>query len=814
MKTVFKKMSAIIVTLLMVFTLITPSQVHAAEATTVTLLHTNDVHCGIVNYDKVAAYKKAQTNPTLLLDMGDHIQGEIIGRITQGQKIVEIMNTAGYDIAIPGNHEFDYQVPAFFDVVDNANYTYLASNFRNADGSEIVTPGGKKIGGYEIKDLGGHKIGFVGVATPETYTKSTPKYFQDENGDWLYTFSEDTAEHPNRFYPTIQASIDAAKADGAELIVVMAHTGIESTDRAWAADTIIANLTGVDIYLDGHSHEEREAVYYPDKDGKDVYYQQTGTKTKLNSQSQVKNLGEVTITFTESGFDVSGRLINVPELTESDEATKAIIDQALKEVEDSYGVVVGHTDYFLTINDENGKRAVRNNETNMGDFNADAYRIIGESDIALVNGGGVRANLEAGDITRKALSQVNPFGNNVVTVKIDGQTILDALEHSYRNVPNENGGFFQVSGLELTIDADVESPVVLNEQGGFDHIDETKPRRVGDVKVGGEPIDPEKIYTVTGTTYILQQQGDGMTMFKDLEVVRLFDEPDSEFVERYLVEALNGEIPAEYDGIHGQGRITINHEWGEPTYEWSEDNKTVTAKVVCVNNETHVKAEETVETTVKVTKEPTCEDKGEGLYTATFENELFTEQSQLGEVDALGHKWGEWKTVKEATTKEEGLEERVCENDPEHKETRAIPKIKAGWNKTDDGWTYTKDDGTQVKDGWQKDKDKWYYFKDGIMKTGWVKDSGTWYYLKPSGAMVTGWQKISEKWYYFKSSGAMVTGWKKISGKWYYMNGSGVMQKNKWIDTYYYVENSGAMAVNKWIGKYHVNASGKWDKTR
>ena len=338
-------------------------QTKTVKQDTVVLLHTNDVHCGILNYDKVAAYKKGLTDPAVLLDIGDHIQGEIIGRITQGQKIVEIMNSAGYDYAALGNHEFDYQVPALLEVVDNANYTYLASNFKKADGSDVTTPDGKTIKGYEVVEYLGHKIGFVGIATPETYTKSTPTYFQDEEGNWVYTFSEDSSEHPNRFYPTIQASIDAAKEEGAEVIVAMGHTGIEGTEKAWSADSIIANTTGVDIYLDGHSHEVKEARYYPNKDGKDVFYQQTGTKDKVaidakTSKPGIVKLGEVKIKFTSEGIEVAGRLIDVNALTDSDAPTKALIDDALQQVEESFGEVVGHTNYLLSILDENGNRAI------------------------------------------------------------------------------------------------------------------------------------------------------------------------------------------------------------------------------------------------------------------------------------------------------------------------------------------------------------------------------------------------------------------------------------------------------------------------
>ena len=542
-KRLFVLLAAVV---LAVVTIIAPAKfVYAAEADTITILHTNDVHCAIDEYDKVAAYKKSVKNPVVLVDAGDHAQGEIIGTITEGKKIIELMNATGYDLAVPGNHEFDYKVPAFLAMVDSANFPYVSANFAKADGSKIdgIEP-------YKILTVGDHKIAFVGITTPETYTKSTPVYFQDGNGNWVYTFNE------NSLMEKVQAAVDAAKAEGAELVVVVAHTGIDGTDDRWAADKIIAETNGIDVYIDAHSHEVAENKTFKNKDGKDVPYQQTGTK--------LANIGQIDITFGET-VEFNLHLVEVKKLTEEDAEVSALIKAANAEVDNYYNQVIGHTDFLLTTKQADGKtRQVRKGETNMGDFNADAYRIIGGADITLMNGGGVRADVPAGDITRKALTSVNPWMNAVVKVEVKGSVILDALEHGARNYPNENGGFFQVSGLTYKIDPSVESSVVTDDQGMFVKVDGEY--RVYDVMVGDAPLDPEKTYTVITTEYILLESGDGMAMFNgNVKVIEEYDDPDSEFLVKYLVDYLKGKVPEEYKDIAGQGRIVVQAKPGKDT---------------------------------------------------------------------------------------------------------------------------------------------------------------------------------------------------------------------------------------------------------
>lgn len=546
-----------------------------AGGTTIKVLHTNDVHCGINNYAKLAGYRDdlvAAGEHVLVVDAGDHVQGETIGVMTKGEEIIKIMNGVGYDVACPGNHEFDYQMPQFIKNVGLANYPYISANFRKADGSAV-----ENITSYKMFEKGGKKIAFVGVSTPETYTKSTPVYFQDDKGNWVYTFSEG-----EKFYATIQAGIDAAKAAGADVVIGLAHTGMDGSEPDWNSQSIIKNTSGFDAYIDGHSHEaipgpDYHGTTFTDKNGKQVYYAQTGTK--------LANIGEMTITIADDGtVSVSDKMIPADSLTNENANVKALIDAANQKVQDYYGEVIGNSEVDLTILDADGNRAVRSNETNLGDFNADAYRFVTGADISLVNGGGVRKDVKKGDVTRNDLVSVNPFGNSLIKVEATGQQILDALEHGVRNYPGENGGFFQVSGITFDVFIHTPTPVVLDDQGMFDHVDESKPRRVANVKIAGEPIDPAKKYTIGGTSYILQQSGDGMAMFKGVEVISEDYPIDSDALLAYMEEELKGKVTAaQYGDPKGSGRINIL-----PATEHFYDADDTPAKVEYKDDGVHV----------------------------------------------------------------------------------------------------------------------------------------------------------------------------------------------------------------------------------
>ena len=396
-------------------------------------------------------------------------------------------------------------------------------------------------------EAGGYSIAFVGASTPETFSKSTPTYFQDEEGNFIYSFcgGNDGAD----LYAAVQAAVDDARAEGADYVVVLSHLGTEASSVPYTSTDLIANTSGIDVVLDGHSHSVWEMEIEQNKDGEDVVMSSTGT--------QLTALGSLTI-------DAEGNLATQlhTETIFQDDETAAFIDGIEAQYADTLATVVATSDVDLTIYDPtetdadgNPIRLIRSQETNLGDLCADAYRAISGADIAFVNGGGIRDSIPAGDITYEQIIAVHPFGNALCVVEATGQEILDALEMSVRHVPDETGGFLQVSGLTFEVNMGVESSVVVDDADMF--VEVAGDRRVQNVLVGGEPIDPEATYTLASHNYMLKSGGDGYTMFADN--VLLQDEVmlDNQVLINYITESLGGVVGEEYSDPYGQGRITF-----------------------------------------------------------------------------------------------------------------------------------------------------------------------------------------------------------------------------------------------------------------
>ena len=578
------------------------------------VLYTNDIHCEVSGYPALAAYRAQlleNGENVVTVDAGDAIQGEAIGAQTKGSAIIDIMNTVGYDYAIPGNHEFDYSLSTFLDLTKNADFTYLSANFVDLQtDSTVFTP-------YAVKDFDGKKAAFIGICTPETYTKSTPVYFQDVNGNYLYSFSENT------FYETIQNTIDQAREDGADIVIAVGHLGINGTASGWKSTDVIANTTGIDVFIDGHSHETIANNIYQNKDGEDVPLTSTGTK--------FDNFGIMKIQMDASDasndISITAQLLHPSEVTydSSEAASEAYhsvqnkIDHYNQELSYLYEVL-GTAETELTINNAEGVRRIRSGETNLGDFVADAYRSICQADIALVNGGGIRASVSAGDVTRKSLMDVNPWSNAMCVIEASGQQILDALEHGARNLPEENGGFLQVSGLTYDIDTWKESPVIMDEQGTFQSIDPAKERRITNVKVNGQALEPDKMYTVCGSVYTLQNSGDGFTMFKNDKVVAQDNLPtDATMLISYFTDVLNGRITAgQYGNIAGEGRIIIHTDASQhPEDDKKEDSGKETEVPETQEPESETTPETESESETKGTEKVTPSDQNNKKPTPT-----------------------------------------------------------------------------------------------------------------------------------------------------------------------------------------------------
>ena len=501
----------------------------------IVILYTNDVHCGVddnLGYAGLATVKnalEAQGKHVVLVDNGDAVQGDTIGTLSNGKYIVDIMNEIGYDVATPGNHEFDYGMDQFFALTEQANFPYVSANFVDNDGNTVLDP-------YVIKDVAGVKIAFVGISTPKTITTSTPKYFQDENGNYIYGFLQD--ESGEKLYSAVQSAVDAARAEGAQFVIAMAHLGIEEDCSPWTSSEVIVNTTGIDAVLDGHSHSLLECEKVKNKDGQEVLLSSTETKLAYIGCLTIKDDGSMSCTLI------------------SDNGMKDFVGGIQEEFEELVNTVVAKTDVDLIIKDPaSGERIVRVAETNLGDLCADAYRAMSGADVAIVNGGGVRADIPAGDITYGQIIAVHPFGNEMCVVECTGQEILDALELGCSKLPAESGGFLQVSGMTYTVDLNVESSVKLDENGMFVSVEGD--RRVKDVTIGGEPLDPEKTYTLASHNYKLKDCGDGYSMFADNVFLQDSVMIDNQVLINYIVDVLGGTVGEEYADPYGQGRITI-----------------------------------------------------------------------------------------------------------------------------------------------------------------------------------------------------------------------------------------------------------------
>lgn len=508
------------------------------------ILHTNDVHCGIddsIGYAGLAAYKaemEAQygADRVTLVDAGDAIQGGAIGTLSDGAFLVDIMNQLGYDIAIPGNHEFDYGTENFLELAqERADYPYLSCNFLDLRTGASVLPS------YQILDYDGVQVAYVGISTPESLSKTTPAYFQDENGNFIYGFCQ--GADGELLYTAVQTAVNAAKAEGADYVVAVGHLGNEGSTPEYTSEAVISHTTGIDVFIDGHSHETYESTV-ANAAGEDVLLAQTGTRLAA--------IGKVVI--DPATGKISTALVT--DYTEKDPVTDVFI-QALEEgFSDILNQVVATSEVTLTTNDPaTGERRIRNGETNLGDLVADAYRVVMDADIGMVNGGGIRADIETGDVTYEDIINVHPYGNEMCVVEATGQEILDALELGAMNYPFEDGGFQHVSGLTYSINVSVPSSVVLDDTGAFVSVNGAY--RVTDVMVNGEPLDLNKTYTVASHNYMIKEGGSGFNMFMDNTLIQDCTMLDNQLLIDYITDYLGSTIGSGYENPYGEGRIQI-----------------------------------------------------------------------------------------------------------------------------------------------------------------------------------------------------------------------------------------------------------------
>ena len=549
------------------------------EKSEVTILYTNDVHTYIdkqapeLTYAAIAALKQSYQDAgkkVLLVDAGDHVQGTAYGSMDQGASIIELMNAAGYDAATPGNHEFDYGMDRAKELMRDADFPYLSCNWVDLRTNLRVLP--------EIKVFvrGGVRIAFVGITTPETFTKSTPAYFMNK-AQTKYIYDILGGEDGQKLYSAVQKAVDKAKCL-ADVVIGLGHLGVDPSSSPWTSEEVIAHTTGFDAFIDGHSHTVMENKQVADASGRLVTLTQTG--------SYFANVGEMTIA---PDGTISTRLVS----TYDQEDVAVAAEQAawVNTVDDMLGekIAVADTKFYIT-DPATGKRRIRSGETNLGDFVADGiYTYFNEveqlhCDIAIMNGGGIRTDVAAGYWTFKTCKQVSPFGNVACLISVTGKQIQDALEFAARFAGEggkENGGFLQVAGATYEIHTDIPNTVQTDEKNVWIGSATGTPR-VQNVKIYDKasgsylPLDPGATYALAGMNYTLRNLGDGFAMFDGAELIKDYVSEDYLVMSTYAMtfggvdaeglphlssaNSVLAEYPGyllDYENSYGAGRISI-----------------------------------------------------------------------------------------------------------------------------------------------------------------------------------------------------------------------------------------------------------------
>ena len=545
----------------------------------VTILYTNDVHTYIdkqspkLTYAAIADLKQSYQNAgkdVLLVDAGDHVQGTAYGSMDEGASIIKLMNAAGYDVATPGNHEFDYGMDRAKAIMKEADFPYLSCNWVDLRTTLRVLPSVK------VFVRGGRRIAFVGVTTPETFTKSTPAYFMDK-AQRKYIYDIQGGEDGKKLYDAVQKAIDKAKLL-ADVVIGLGHLGVDPSSSPWTSEEVIAHTSGFDAFIDGHSHTVMENKQVQDASGKAVTLTQTG--------SYFANVGEMTIA---ADGTITTKLI--PTHEGMDAGIAAMQTGWVNTVDDMLGekIAVGDSDFYVS-DPATGKRRIRSAETNLGDFVADGiYTYFNEveklhCDVAIMNGGGIRADVPAGDWTFKTCKQVSPFGNVACLMSVTGKQIQDALEFAARFAGEdgkENGGFLQVAGATYEIHTDIPNTVQTDEKNVWIGSAIGTPR-VQNVKIYDKasgsylPLDPGATYALAGMNYTLRNLGDGFAMFDGAELIKDYVSEDYLVMSTYAMifdgadaaglphlSSTNSPLAAytdyllDYEQPYGAGRITI-----------------------------------------------------------------------------------------------------------------------------------------------------------------------------------------------------------------------------------------------------------------
>lgn len=537
-----KRLITLLLTLFLVFGVRTTMVLASEESTEklsgkLVLIHTNDTHgadvavpeksIGTAGIAQLAKDYEAAGAEVLIISAGDAIQGDPLVNLSKGANAITFMNNAGYDIMIPGNHEFDFGYDNLRYLEKRADFTILSSNILDkVSGKPVFTEN-------MIIDTKVGKIGIFGLTTPETYTKANPNNVASLN------FLAGEA-----MYDNAQQQVDSLTNEGADYIICVAHLGIDEGSKPNRTVDLIDNVEGIDIVIDGHSHSILEG-----NRNDDTILVSAGTK--------LSNVGVVII----DKDSISTKLISASEYSSVDTSVNDGINMIAKNIDEALSKIFAKTEVLL---DGNRAPGVRTQETNLGDFAADAIlwaandAVGGGVDASITNGGGIRASIEIGDVTMKDMKTVFPFGNTISTVKITGAQLIEILEASTFSTPTAVGAFPQVSGIEFTIDTSVAYENGEQFPSSTYYAPAKPGARIKNVKVNGKAIDLGKTYTIA-TNDFLAAGGDTYYLFKSLESYNTYVALEDALI-NYTTEVLDGIISTELYG-EPKGRISISTEF-------------------------------------------------------------------------------------------------------------------------------------------------------------------------------------------------------------------------------------------------------------
>lgn len=605
-----KFLSFICTILLAVSFCIPASAADGEKSNDIVILYTNDAHAyidGPLSYDTIGALKKElekEYRYVLLVDAGDHLQGTAYGSMDKGASIIQLMNKAGYDLATPGNHEFDYGMDTFLQRSQEAGFPYISCNlYRQAEGIR----GANLLESFQAYHFGKEIVGFVGITTPESIIKSTPAYFQDENGDYCYGISG--GENGQELYADVQNAVDAIRRAGATKVIAVGHLGDDSSASPWTSEEVIAHVSGLDAFIDGHSHSVVRGKQVTGANGKTTLLTQAGEYLNqvgmmvidydtgairsdlISCEEVLKNVRnrDGTETTEVSGYRLASELYTGPDWL-NDYTLAFQKNQWINKVNLALKQKIGESQVVLDNYSEDGTRLVRMQETNTGDFAADAlYYLFDQMDLhvdaAIVNGGGIRNPDVSGVLTYKTCKDIHTFGNVACLQTVTGQQLLDALEWGARFAGSgeECGGFLQVSGIRYQIDTQWPDSMQKDDNGMWIG-GPTGGYRVHDVAVydkasnSWKALDRTASYQLAGYNYILRDSGDGYNMFSSAVNVVDYVMEDYMVLANY-VQAFEGKTvmasnspllekyPAlgiDYGTVNGSGRIVYAQTSHEP----------------------------------------------------------------------------------------------------------------------------------------------------------------------------------------------------------------------------------------------------------